>query len=101
VSGQQEDPVRICKICDQILDYSKPDPCLGYLPGVKYACCGHGETDTGYISFENGTIVYFDMEFIIDWNSFNDSIKLDEKTGGVRRSDLKHIIFRDKRKDLP
>ena len=35
------------------------DPCLGKLPGVLAACCGHGGTGhnqdgTGYILFENG-----------------------------------------------
>ena len=23
-----------------------PDPCLGWLPGVRYACCGHGHRTT-------------------------------------------------------
>ena len=31
------------------------DPCLGVLPGVAFACCGHG--GNGYIAFENGTTV--------------------------------------------
>jgi hypothetical protein len=33
-----------------------PDPCWGDLPGVKSACCGHGET-RGYIQFDNGIIL--------------------------------------------
>lgn len=39
------------------------DPCLGKLPGVDDACCGHG-VDKGYIKFMNGTIIrgYFDIE---------------------------------------
>jgi hypothetical protein len=32
------------------------DPCMGKLPGVKYACCGHGVND-GWIVFDNGTVV--------------------------------------------
>jgi hypothetical protein len=36
-----------------------PDPCLGKLPGVVAACCGHGE-DEGYIWFENGLCIRFD-----------------------------------------
>lgn len=36
-----------------------PDPCLGYLPGVLAACCGHGK-GLGYIWFENGVCVSFD-----------------------------------------
>lgn len=39
------------------------DACLGHLPGVKYACCGHGIND-GYIWFENG--VYVSGQFRID-----------------------------------
>lgn len=30
-----------------------PDPCLGRLPGVRNACCGHGVQEP-YIEFENG-----------------------------------------------
>lgn len=30
------------------------DPCLGNLPGVLYACCGHGKPGRAYILFENG-----------------------------------------------
>ena len=36
---------------------SEHDDCLGMLPGVKYACCGHGDRDNAYIMFENGVIV--------------------------------------------
>lgn len=30
--------------------------CLGNLPGVVAACCGHGVKE-GYIKFSNGTVV--------------------------------------------
>lgn len=33
------------------------DPCLGVLPGVDNACCGHGVREESYIRFENGTVV--------------------------------------------
>lgn len=36
------------------------DPCLGVLPGVKFACCGHG-LNQGYIFFEDDTTVRFVM----------------------------------------
>ena len=45
-------------------DYG-PDPCLGELPGVDFACCGHGGhpgttmTGSGYIDFSNGKTVRF------------------------------------------
>ena len=32
------------------------DPCLGVLPGVSYACCGHGDPDDAYVAFENGIV---------------------------------------------
>lgn len=28
-----------------------PDPCLGYLPGVTNACCGHGYRAFAYVMF--------------------------------------------------
>jgi len=34
-----------------------PDPCMGMLPGVVGACCGHG-FNQGYIGFEDGTFIY-------------------------------------------
>lgn len=42
------------------------DPCLGELPGVKYACCGHGAMvgdimPRGYIYFENGKVIRFEQ----------------------------------------
>lgn len=39
------------------------DPCLGKLPGVKAACCGHG-VENGYVYFENGPTIYFDLKEI-------------------------------------
>jgi hypothetical protein len=32
------------------------DACLGKLPGVKFACCGHGR-EQGYIKFKNGRVI--------------------------------------------
>lgn len=40
-------------------DGSYVDPCLGILPGVLFACCGHNETE-GYILFENGLTIRFE-----------------------------------------
>ena len=44
---------RPCTKCDMLAGDDGHDPCLGKLPGVKDACCGHG-TGLGYIIFENG-----------------------------------------------
>lgn len=37
------------------------DPCMGVLPGVDFACCGHGGLGNGYIRFNNGIVVRFDF----------------------------------------
>lgn len=34
-----------------------PDPCLGVLPGVWSACCGHGDREGAYIAFANGVTI--------------------------------------------
>lgn len=33
------------------------DQCLGVLPGVDNACCGHGNPEYSYIRFTNGVVV--------------------------------------------
>lgn len=33
------------------------DECLGMLPGVTAACCGHGDPEQAYIIFNNGVVV--------------------------------------------
>lgn len=47
---------RVCKVCDKQCSSEFPDPCIGELPGVNFACCGHGGR-LGYISFTNGVAV--------------------------------------------
>jgi hypothetical protein len=52
--------VRPCKKCGKRFQRSnagEPDPCLGVLPGVDNACCGHGVRSEAYIQFTNGTVV--------------------------------------------
>lgn len=34
----------------------EPDPCLGTLPGVLEACCGHGRLEKSYVMLEDGTL---------------------------------------------
>ena len=53
-----------CPRCGRVRDsIDDPDPCLGSLPGVKEACCGHGKEE-GYIEFENGVTIrgWFNVE---------------------------------------
>lgn len=54
-SSLQWDGVK-CQRCGRERLKTGEDPCLGHLPGVKFACCGHG-TQTGYITFENGVTI--------------------------------------------
>lgn len=52
--------VRPCKKCGLIFEGSNTgdaDPCLGELPGVNNACCGHGVRSKSYVRFENGTVL--------------------------------------------
>lgn len=46
----------VCPVCRQARTAEGHDPCIPNLPGVIYACCGHGGTGVtaGYIYFENG-----------------------------------------------
>lgn len=46
-----------CNRCGRKRTKEGHDPCLGTLPGVANACCGHGAE--GYINFENGVVIGF------------------------------------------
>ena len=35
----------------------EPDGCLGYVPGVVDACCGHGDPNRAYLHFQNGMVL--------------------------------------------
>ena len=51
---------RPCIKCGKVFEGSNegdPDPCLGNLPGVNNACCGHGNPDMAYIRFTNGIVI--------------------------------------------
>lgn len=52
--------LRPCVKCGKIFEGSNlgdADPCLGELPGVDNACCGHGVKELSYIRFVNGTVI--------------------------------------------
>ena len=51
------DDLLLCKKCCETIDGSEPDICLGNLPGVDSACCGHGIREQAYIRFTNGLTV--------------------------------------------
>ena len=48
---------RPCVVCNKERVHNQPDPCFGWLPGVKFACCGHGFRGQGYITFDDDTEV--------------------------------------------
>ncbi len=45
-----------CVKCGMKRQKNGNDPCLGTLPGVTFACCGHGVGD-GYVKFDNGAVL--------------------------------------------
>lgn len=50
------DAITPCGACGRCPTAEGHDGCLGTLPSVEYACCGHG-TDNSYILFANGVEV--------------------------------------------
>lgn len=45
---------RPCGHCGRHNTLEGHDACLGTLPGVINACCGHGDREAAYIQFEGG-----------------------------------------------
>jgi len=56
--GEEIDAEPACIRCGRKGLEGGEDACLGHLPGVRAACCGHGG-DEGYVAFEDGTIIRF------------------------------------------
>lgn len=48
---------RPCGHCDKKSTDEGRDACLGTLPGVMNACCGHGVMSQAYIQFDNGVTI--------------------------------------------
>ena len=46
---------RPCVLCGLLAAPDGPDPCLGLLPDVRAACCGHG-VDEPYVVVGHGTV---------------------------------------------
>ncbi len=49
---------RPCGTCGQYRTKEGYDACLGKLPGLVNACCGHGNIQEAYIQFLNGICVH-------------------------------------------
>ena len=50
-----DDPNRACGHCGGRNTLEGHDHCLGTLPRVINACCGHGVDGDAYVVFENGS----------------------------------------------
>ena len=48
---------RPCGFCGKANTPDGHDGCIGHLPGVMNACCGHGEPSAAYIQFADGAII--------------------------------------------
>ncbi len=51
---------RSCGRCGKDETEEGHDACIAKLPGVVNACCGHGQNE-GYISFEDGRVIYMNI----------------------------------------
>jgi hypothetical protein len=71
-NDKQERP---CKHCGKNPTKEGYDACLGFLPNIAHACCGHnGKIQSPYAMFNNGTSIefknrkemceYFGLEYI-------------------------------------
>lgn len=49
-------PPEICDHCKRPRTADGHDPCIAHLPGVKFACCGHGKSP-GYVVFNDGRVL--------------------------------------------
>lgn len=51
-----------CATCGRPPLRNGHDPCIAELPGVRFACCGHGVSDKGldhcYLVFDDGLTLY-------------------------------------------
>lgn len=57
--------LRPCGVCglQGNSNYGDPDPCLGQLPGVTSACCGHGDRERAHVRFQGGVVL---RGFVVD-----------------------------------
>lgn len=69
-----DDPQRACGVCQRPQTPEGHDPCLGSLPGVLNACCGHGKRDESYVVFEHGPTL---RGFVVD--RFDDELELEQQ----------------------
>lgn len=51
---RESEQARLCPRCGKPPTREGYDACLGHLPGISGACCGHGFSEDVYVQFENG-----------------------------------------------
>ncbi len=54
-----------CKKCGELPTAEDHDPCLGTLPGVMNACCGHENRQCAYVQFLDGFVISGESACII------------------------------------
>lgn len=59
---REEHENMICKRCKRRPTSEGHDGCIGKLPGVRHACCGHGVVKEAYIEWKDGVVSRFDNE---------------------------------------
>jgi len=55
--GIPSDEYRPCPRCGRLPTAEGHDTCLGVIPGVSAACCGHGRDEHAYIMYTDGRVV--------------------------------------------
>ena len=53
---------RPCPKCGEKSAANGHDSCIANLPGVKYACCGHGVKGDAYLMLENNRVIREHLE---------------------------------------
>ena len=68
---------RPCGYCHKYKTIEGHDACLGTLPGVKNACCGHGKITDAYVQKLNDEIIqgYDAITWILDRDKNKGRIK--------------------------
>lgn len=59
---------RPCKRCGKMPTKEGHDACLGTMKGVKFACCGHGETDPYFVWDDNTSTHSLDETRAREWD---------------------------------
>lgn len=66
----KEMPCGYCNVKDTAVGH---DGCLGTLPGIMNACCGHGRVNEAFLQFLDGTIIRGDLAKNIMAELMNDA----------------------------